>query len=380
MFRQGGGFLQPTQLITCHEHGAQLAIQELKDLLEIPGSKDPVSIQEIGPGILKLQLPGALTEAAAAVFGLTGENPLWRRPLVWSRHRHPVHGVLRITDPESLVDQIKADLIGKFGDLRKQALEPLIQVRKIHGVTELSAGQIARDLLTSLGLSGTRDGVKPQQSVLSVTVVGESLYWGLGPLGGQWSPKSGGAYHYPKEKLRFSRASAKLYEAFEVFSITPDPSVKEGKGLALDLGAAPGGWTGVLVAYGYNVIAIDPGDLDAALRGHPKVKHLAIKAESARFGDQKFALITCDANWDPQAAQDTIVGLYDRLVLGGYVVFTLKLMHDYKKIRDRPASLKAVVNQVQRATRFFEKSYEIKGLTQLFHNRAEVTFLLQKTF
>lgn len=35
--------------------------------------------------------------------------------------------------------------------------------------------------------------------------------------------------------------------------------------IALDLGAAPGGWTAQLAGLGYSVIAIDPAKLDAGI-------------------------------------------------------------------------------------------------------------------
>lgn len=51
---------------------------------------------------------------------------------------------------------------------------------------------------------------------------------------------------------------------------------------ALDIGAAPGGWTAVLVALGVGeVIAIDPGMLDDDVLAMPGVKHMRMRVETA---------------------------------------------------------------------------------------------------
>lgn len=60
------------------------------------------------------------------------------------------------------------------------------------------------------------------------------------------------------KKVNRPSAEFKLLEALEVFGI-----VLPSHGVALDLAAAPGGWTRVLRRAGEYVTAIDPGELDA---------------------------------------------------------------------------------------------------------------------
>ena len=62
-------------------------------------------------------------------------------------------------------------------------------------------------------------------------------------------------YRYYHTKKSVSRSELKLRQAFDEFGISGD-------GIAIDLGAAPGGWSGFLANKGYKVIAIDKGDLD----------------------------------------------------------------------------------------------------------------------
>ncbi len=60
--------------------------------------------------------------------------------------------------------------------------------------------------------------------------------------------------HYHTKKL-ISRSELKIEQAFDYFKI-------KGSGIAIDLGAAPGGWSGFLANNGFKVIAIDNGELN----------------------------------------------------------------------------------------------------------------------
>src|SRR5207253_8728200 len=57
-------------------------------------------------------------------------------------------------------------------------------------------------------------------------------------------------------------------EALEVFGVTLPT-----KGRALDLGAAPGGWTRLLLEAGLHVVAVDPANLDPRLATQPRLEH-----------------------------------------------------------------------------------------------------------
>lgn len=61
-----------------------------------------------------------------------------------------------------------------------------------------------------------------------------------------------------------SRARHKFEEAIDAFRIPVGRATS-----ALDLGAAPGGWTAVLVEAGATVVAVDPGALSPAVAAHP---------------------------------------------------------------------------------------------------------------
>ena len=63
-----------------------------------------------------------------------------------------------------------------------------------------------------------------------------------------------------------SRAYLKLWEAFTVTGIYPQPGQK-----CIDLGACPGGWTWVLAELGCDVISIDKAPLDPKVMAMPNV-------------------------------------------------------------------------------------------------------------
>ncbi|GAB4820046.1 hypothetical protein N2152v2_007092 [Parachlorella kessleri] len=76
---------------------------------------------------------------------------------------------------------------------------------------------------------------------------------------------------------RLSKAAGKLAEALEVAQF------QSNSGLAVDLGAAPGGWTAFLAKRVRRVVAIDPAPLDPRALQH-NVTHLACRAEQALEG------------------------------------------------------------------------------------------------
>jgi 23S rRNA (cytidine2498-2'-O)-methyltransferase len=70
-----------------------------------------------------------------------------------------------------------------------------------------------------------------------------------------------------------SRSTLKLLEAILVLVDKPESKLREGMS-AVDLGAAPGGWTYQLVSRGLKVFAIDNGPMKGSMDGHHQVKHI----------------------------------------------------------------------------------------------------------
>lgn len=162
-----------------------------------------------------------------------------------------------------------------------------------------------------------------------------------------------------KSGREISRAENKLKEALAKFDI-----VLSGKGIALDIGAAPGGWTKVLADHGYEVIAVDPGDLHPTLQKNPKVKHLKERVEKLDFEDH-FDVVVNDMNIDPQDTSKIMVNLAPALKKGGLAIVTLKLP-------------KRADASIEESTLILKQAYDILGIKSMFHNRQEVTVVLRK--
>ena len=128
-----------------------------------------------------------------------------------------------------------------------------------------------------------------------------------------------------EEALTISRAIyPPLHDEFESIQIKS----------AIDLGAAPGAWTGHLADLGSFVIAVDPSALDPSIVEKPAVVHLQMKAEEA--GDKIIALLdekgqsgkadllVSDMNIHPSEASRLVTALLPYVRAGGLLIFTLK--------------------------------------------------------
>src|SRR5690606_4098232 len=121
-----------------------------------------------------------------------------------------------------------------------------------------------------------------------------------------------------------SRAEAKLLESWESFGIDRDLGRP---GLALDLGAAPGGWSRVLANNGYQVDAVDPADLDPRVLALDKVVHHQETAGSFFAGDKnRYQLLVSDMKMDAEMAATLLCDCVARITPNqGRLLSTLKL-------------------------------------------------------
>nr|NIM04201.1 hypothetical protein [Armatimonadota bacterium]NIO95682.1 hypothetical protein [Armatimonadota bacterium] len=99
---------------------------------------------------------------------------------------------------------------------------------------------------------------------------------------------------YAPGERPFNRAEQKIKEALELFDIHINAGSR-----ALDLGAAPGGWTTHLASLAKEVHAVDPAELAPEIEALENVIHLRCRAEAlAQREDlqETFDLITNDMN------------------------------------------------------------------------------------
>ncbi|MCC6622333.1 MAG: 50S rRNA methyltransferase [Deltaproteobacteria bacterium] len=180
---------------------------------------------------------------------------------------------------------------------------------------------------------------------------------GLSTAADNLSDWAGGARRIAADPAEVSRAEKKLVEALEVFGLEAPRG-----GTAIDLGAAPGGWTRVLRARGLSVHAVDPGALDPRVGALPGVVWHPTTAERFLVHAEPVDVLVADMKMDARDAA-RLVGRYAPKVRR-FAVLTLKLP-------ERGARAVA-----QAGLALLERDWRVLGARQLFHNRSEVTVAL----
>lgn len=168
-----------------------------------------------------------------------------------------------------------------------------------------------------------------------------------------------------------SRSYLKLAEAFEVFLDKKEQSLWLKPGMtAIDLGAAPGGWTWQLVQRGLKVTAVDNGPLKGAAAGHPNIKHL--RQDGFRFRPQRpVDWLVCDMVEQPQR----VAALMTEWFVGGMTqraIFNLKL-----PMKKRVASLHEALGSIHKMLNAKGIAHQLR-VKQLYHDREEVTVFLAR--
>ncbi len=186
--------------------------------------------------------------------------------------------------------------------------------------------------------------------------------------------------HYARANAGIGRAELKIREAFDDFGL-------HGRGIALDLGAAPGGWSVFLAQNGYKVIAVDNGDL-----AYGKIKRLELRCRimDGKKGDAESGLKRCDilhirSGFDG-ALRSIDLKKVDLLVNDMNIRHNLSaeaMLKFSKKMRKGVPALmtvKCVRRSVDRylaqTKKILSKDFEVVGVRVLPHNRQEATMLL----
>ncbi len=162
-----------------------------------------------------------------------------------------------------------------------------------------------------------------------------------------------------------SRSAAKLAEAFVVFLGEQASEVLRPGMRAVDLGAAPGGWTWLLAERGLRVTAVDNGPLKGPVASDPLVTHLRADGLSYR-PKRPVDWLVCDIVERPARIAELVAGWIAEGA-ARYAIFNLKLP---MKKRDE---------EVQRCAAIIAERLDRAGvvcdfaLRQLYHDREEVT-------
>jgi 23S rRNA (cytidine2498-2'-O)-methyltransferase len=152
-----------------------------------------------------------------------------------------------------------------------------------------------------------------------------------------------------------SRAGRKLVEAFSWIGRAPEAGET-----CVDLGAAPGGWTAVLLERRARVVAVDPAELAPELRKRKGVAH--VKASAFEFApDEAVDWLFCDMAWRPLEVA-SLLARWGKRRWAQTLVANVKL------------PMKMRVEFVERVLKIVgEGGWQDLRARQLYHDREEVT-------
>ncbi|HMX44125.1 MAG TPA: SAM-dependent methyltransferase, partial [Elusimicrobiota bacterium] len=210
-------------------------------------------------------------------------------------------------------------------------------------------------LAAILGEWGAPLDVQHPEQILSVTLTPTEAFLGLSLARENLSDWAGGERRFKREPGQISRAEFKLLEALETFDLQLPAT-----GVALDMGAAPGGWTRILAAH-LRVIAVDPAELDPRVESLPNVTHIRATVENYLPTREIFDVILNDMRMDARDSARVMLMAAKYLKPKGFGLMTLKLPE------------KGMGEVARAALRILGSGYSILGARQLFHNRDEVT-------
>lgn len=338
-----------TRMIGTANHGfAQYAQEEIRRL--VPG----VKFQMLEPGeVFALHTEVPLAEV---------QQTLQEHEPIFLRHIQPVTDEWKITRTRADIEQL-ISYVHELRDVFTAGEKIAIQVRKAPSVkfdyTPYGVKEALDPILAQV--HGVEPVVRGEDRIISIYLGKEDLYWGISRPADNLSERSGGAVRYRQEEGQVSRAKFKLMEAEERFGL--DFAQYE---RALDIGAAPGGWSSLLLERGLQVTAVDPGELDPALLHNKNLVHLKKNAGDVQFADDSFDLLVCDMSWSPKQMSKLVSELLVALKSGGTAIITIKLMHGkaFQTIKETVAAFAGLL--------------ELQQAKQLFHNREELTLYLRK--
>ncbi len=223
------------------------------------------------------------------------------------------------------------------------------------GVDARARIEVAFPAWSALRLHDGRAALVENGLYAQVCVVGDRAFVGAAPAREVPSLAAGGRLRVHVAAAAPSRAAMKLVEAFAWLDRTPERGDQ-----CVDLGAAPGGWSWVLLDRGAKVIAVDPAQLDPTVRHEKGMLH--IKADAFHFDPgEPVDWLLCDMAWRPLEVA-ALLGKWARRRWARLLVANIKL-----PMKKRAEHLFRVRDILE------EAGWKHLRVRQLYHDREEIT-------
>jgi len=222
-------------------------------------------------------------------------------------------------------------------------------------------------LAGSLDASGRLDATAPSR--LHVLLADErSAFVGTSDAAATLWPL--GIPRIARSRAAPSRSAQKLAEAFVVFLGSREAeSIRAGQ-RAVDLGAAPGGWSWLLAQRGLRVTAVDNGPLKGEVASDPLVTH--VRADGLAFRPRRpVDWLTCDIVEQPIRIAELVAGwIADGAARQAIFNLKLPMKKRYDEVLRCDERLAARLAGAGTRARW--------RLRQLYHDREEVTGYLRR--
>jgi 23S rRNA (cytidine2498-2'-O)-methyltransferase len=333
-----------TIIFTAAAESGRIALAELQR-----ASKNAQLLDWLAPGVGRVDM-GIGWESLV--------DALQNRPPIFVRHICPAQITVSLeqkTSDLNILSTAAKSLVNNLDPSQSFS----VQTRLLGDHYEFGRFNVNQRLAAVLEKSGAPLDVRQPAQVLSVVCTQHRAYLGLSPASENLSDWAGGERRFKHEAGQISRSEFKLLEAMELF----DMEFPSG-GLALDLGAAPGGWTRILRRHAMQVIAIDPADLHPSIESDPAITHqrqLAMDYLSSTKASHQFDVVLNDMRMDARDSARLMAQAASYMKPGCLVVMTLKL----------PG--RGMQKVTAQALNILRRPFKIIGARQLFHNRSEIT-------
>lgn len=294
-----------------------------------------------------------------AVVKLITSTPF--QQLVFVRHWMIADELIALSDPNDRVSPLadKAAALGKCQSLQTVVIDTN-EGKSLTALTKSIAKHLQRRIDKKVGFSA-----KSPWILQLLFVDGQNAYLARSPVK-NISSWEGGIPRLRSPKGAPSRATLKLEEAWHHFIPRDEwdhrlmPGAK-----AVDLGAAPGGWTWQLVQKSMFVEAVDNGPMHEELMESGQVTHH--REDGFAFTPKKSVYwLVCDIA-DKPARVASLISRWATHRWCTEAVFNLKL--PMKKRFDAVAEAKS---RIEEALQNADIKYEL-NFKQLYHDREEVT-------